>query len=61
MMKDNVKLIINEDSKYQKTYTVMIDDDIEEVFSEYGAAITYIEDQGFDQSQIRIIDETVRS
>jgi|GEM_PF-5221495 len=59
-MRDNVKLIINEDSRYQKTYTVMINDDTEEVFSEYGAAITYVEDQGFDQSQIRVIDETVR-
>ena len=59
-MNDNVKLIINEDSRYQKTYTVMINDDTEEVFSEYGAAITYVEDQGFDQSQIRVIDETVR-
>ncbi len=51
-------MIIQEERRSQKTYTVVINGTEEEVFNDYGQAITYIEDQGFDQSQIEILDET---
>lgn len=57
-MKDRAKLIIRDGQRSLKTYTVVINGVEEEVFDEYSQAISYIEDQGFDQSQIRVIDES---
>ncbi len=55
-MKGRVKLIITMEES-QKTY-IVVTDDIEEVFVNYGDAVTFIEEElGFDQSQIDIIDE----
>lgn len=58
IMKDRAKLIIRDGQRSLKTYTVVINGVEEEVFDEYSQAISYIEDQGFDQSQIRVIDES---
>lgn len=56
-MKDRVRLIITIQNS-QKTYTVVAYD-TEDVFVDYGDAITFIEEElGFDQSQIDVIDET---
>lgn len=57
-MKDRAKLIIRDGQQSLKTYTVVINGVEEEVFDEYSQAISYLEDQGFDQSQIRVIDES---
>lgn len=57
-MRDRAKLIIREEQRSQRTYTVVINGTEEEVFNDYGEAITYIEDLGFDQSQIEILDES---
>lgn len=57
-MMERAKLIIREEQGSQKTYTVVINGTEEEVFNDYGEAIAYIEDLGFDQSQIEVLDDT---
>lgn len=57
-MKDRAKLIVRNGQCSLKTYTVVINNTEEEVFNDYAQAISYIEEQGFDQSQLRIIDES---